>query len=189
MKHQRTVLVGALGLACAAAILPLGGCSGYQDTWLVPEDTVSLYSLARPELLDRPAAYDFISYSTVVVEATDRSDPRGFDMAVSELDGQYVALPAGMFQSFDISPGIAVDSSGATWDDLVMAPKGGYVTDAAVPLRTDVLYAIKTRRDRAGCNHYGKFQVLSVASTGEVELRVAANTFCNRRDLVPSNSN
>ncbi len=181
-------MIGALALVCAVAILPLDGCNGYQDTWLVPEDTVSLYSLARPELLDRPSAYDFISYSAVVVESTARLDPRGFDMAVSELDGAFVALPSGMFQNFDIAPGIAVDSSGTSWDDLVLAPRDGYVTDSAVPLRTGWLYAVKSRRDRAGCNHYGKFQVLNIATTGEVELRVAANTFCNRRDLLPSNN-
>ncbi len=186
MKHERKLLIGAFGLICAGAVLPLGGCDTYQQTWYVPEDTVSLYSLARPELMDRPSAYDFISYTTVVVEGTDRPDPRGFDMAVSELNGEFVALPSGMFQNFDIAPGIAIDSSGTTWDDLVVAPRSGYITDSAVPLRTDVLYAIKTRRDAGGCNHYGKFKVLNISANGEVELQVAANTYCNRRDLTPS---
>jgi hypothetical protein len=160
-------------------------CDAFEPVWYGVTDFPVLYSLARAEYIGRESAYDFIGQRPVVVERPKAQDPYDFDLAVTEIDGQFFALPAGLFEGFPISPGIAVDSSGIAFEDMARAPREGYVTDAPVPLRTGWVYAVRTRRDFRGCNMYGKFEVIHVDPVGIVELRTMRNPLCNDRNLVP----
>ena len=186
MKRRFPTAAGLVWLLFPAAMVPLiGACDQFELNWVPVEDTVSLYSLARPEYIDMPSAFDFYSRRVIVVEQPFPGEPMIFDVAFSELDGEFVFLPAGIFATFAISPGIAVDSSGTPFDELVEAPAGGYVTDAPVPVRTDVVYTVRTRRAGAGCSRYGKFEVLELDSEGLVEFRQVRNNLCNDRELIP----
>lgn len=190
MKRRFPVLVRPLfGLIPLLAVLPFGGCEEYDQNWLLTVDSAALYSLARPEYVGRAGGYDFAEPvsqggGAVVVESTGPSN--NFDLAVTEMDGQLVALPAGMFQGFDVEPGIQEDSTGVSFEDWDLAPRGGYITDAPVPLREGGLYAVRSRPDaRFRCAHYGKFEVLSLHPDGVVELRAVRNHLCNDRELIP----
>lgn len=186
MKRRFSTLLGpTLGLLVLAALVPLStGCEGIEFDWMPVEDTVQIFSLAEAEFTDYPAAFDFYNRTRVVVERPLNSNPFVFDMALSELDGELVLLPAGVFATFDISPGLAIDSTSA-FDALAQAPRDGYVTDAAVPVRTDVVYTVRTRRDGRGCTRYGKFEVLEVATEGYIIFRQVRNSLCNDRELIP----
>lgn len=188
MKRRFSTIAGpVLGLLVLAVTLPLGmACEGFEFQWTAIEDTVTLYSLARTEYTDQPAAFDFYNRMPVVVEQPIGSDPMIFDMALSEEDGAMVLLPAGVFATFTIEPGIAMDSSGTSFHDLAVAPRDGYVTDAPVPVRTDVVYTVRTRRDGGGCSRYGKFEILEADPQGVITFRQIRNNLCNDRELIPS---
>lgn len=180
-----TVAGSVFGLLILLASVPLStACDSFDLDWVPIEDTVSLYSLARPEYIDQPSAFDFYARRVIVVEQPVPGDPMIFDVVFSELDGEFVLLPAGLFATFVISPGIAMDSSGTPFDELAVAPREGYVTDAPVPLRTDVVYTVRTRRDGSGCSRYGKFEVLELDPEGLLEFRHVRNNLCNDRELI-----
>jgi hypothetical protein len=176
------------GLTILAAMTTVTACDTFEPTWFAVPDTPVLYSLARTEFIGLPSAYDFIAQRPVVVERPKNQDPYDFDIAVTEIDGEFHVLPAGMFEGFPIQPGIAVDSSGIEFDDMERAPRDGYVTDRPVPLREGWIYAVQTRRDFRGCNMYGKFAVMDLDAAGIVELRAIRNPLCNDRNLVPPES-
>lgn len=179
-----------LGLLIVATLAPLTtGCQGYQPNWVALQDSVTLYSLARPEYAAQPGAFDFYNRARVVVEDTYRGQPFLFDMAVSEQNGEMVLLPAGVFATFSIAPGIAMDSSGTTFEDLDKAPRDGYVTDAPVPVRLDVVYAVRSRSDGSGCSRYGKFEILEADPQGVLTFRQIRNNLCNDRELIPPDPN
>lgn len=187
MKRRFSSIAGPiLGLLVLVTVVPMStACEGFEFDWVAVEDSVTLFSLARPEYADLPAAFDFISRSRVVVDRPMSSDPYVFDMAVSEEGGEMVLLPAGVFQTFGVDPGIAIDSSGTTFDELAEAPREGYITDVAVPVRTDVVYTVRTRQDGGGCRRYGKLEVLEVEPEGILHFRAVRNNLCNDRELIP----
>lgn len=180
-----------LGLLLLASILPAGGCEVYEPTWILTVDSTTLYSLSRPEYMGRVGAYDFARSvsrggGAVIVERNTLNNALEFDFAISEVDGELVALPAGLFEGVTVDPGIAIDSSGIDFEDWGVAPRDGYVTDEPVPLETGVLYAVRSRRGPLdGCTHYGKFEVLSIEADGVVHLQAVRNHLCNDRELIP----
>jgi hypothetical protein len=173
------------GLLLLVAMTPLLACDAFEPTWFGFVDRVQLHSLARAEFIGHPSGYDFIQQRRVVVEETKLQDPYDFDLAVTEIDGAFHALPAGLFEGFPILPGVAVDSSGIAFENVRQAPRDGYITDAPVVLRTDWIYLVRTRRDRRGCQMYGKFEVVDMDAGGIVEIRTLRNPLCNDRNLVP----
>jgi hypothetical protein len=173
------------GLLLLAGLTPLLACDAFEPTWFGIPDFAILYSLSRTEFVGRESAYDFVGQRSVVVERPKTQDPFDFDVAVTEINGVFHALPAGLFEGFTITPGIAVDSSGASFESMTQAPRDGYVTDAPVRLREGWVYAVRTRRDFRGCNMYGKFEVLVLDPAGTVEIRAMRNPLCNDRNLVP----
>lgn len=192
LTSQSRTWLGSIVLA--AAVVSASGCDVYEPIWFMTVDSVALYSVARPEYVGREGAYDFARSlsqggGAVVVERPKGSNIFEFDFAVSEMDGELVALPGGLFEGYDVQPGIAIDSSGVSFEAWDRAPGGGYITDQPVPLRTGVLYAVRSRRGPfTGCNHYGKFEVLALSGAGVVELRAVRNHLCNDRDLIPPDS-
>lgn len=174
-----------MGLLLLVGMGPLVACDAFEPTWFAVEDHVTLYSLARADFVGLESGYDFIAQRPVVVERAKVQDPYDFDVAITEVDGELHAMPAGMFEGFPIQPGIAVDSSGIMFEDMDRAPREGYVTDAPLPLRTGWVYAVQTRRDFRGCNMYGKFMVTEMASDGIVVIQTLRNPLCNDRNLVP----
>lgn len=173
------------GLLLLVGLTPLVACDTFEPSWFDFVDRVELYSLARAEFIGRPSAYDFIQQRPVVVEQPKIHDPYDFDMAVTEIDGVFHALPAGMFEGFPIEPGILVDTSGLEFQDVREAPREGYITDEPVPLHVGSVYIVRIRRDQSGCQRYAKFEVMEVGTEGTVEIRTVRNPLCNDRNLVP----
>jgi hypothetical protein len=186
MKRLHHIRQGPLaGLLLLAATIPHLACDTFEPTWFAIDDQVLLHSLARAEFVGLESAYDFIAQRPVVVEQPKVQEPYDFDIAVTELGGVFHVLPAGVFEGFPIQPGVAVDSSGITFEQMERAPRDGYVTDAAIPLRLGWVYAVQTRRDFRGCQMYGKFEVIALDPSGVAEIRAIRNPLCNDRNLVP----
>lgn len=174
-------LVGVLLLALS---LPSTGCDAFEPTMFPVGDTVVLHSLARAEHIGEVSAFDFIIPQAVVVERPKDRSYTDFDVAISELDGAFVMLPAGMFETFDIEPGIVVDRSGVVFEEVTEAPSSGYITDTEVPLELGPIYVVRTRAQNA-CSRYAKFEVLDLdMADGTVEFRFLRNNLCNDRALI-----
>lgn len=181
------------GLLAAGASVALTACDdGIQPlVWGNFPDTVDLYSLARTEHIDRPAAYSIAyqgfagSRGAIVLERLV-ADPFAFDFAVSEDEtGAFVLLPTGVFAQAGVQPGILVDST-ATFESLERAPRDNYITDEPVVASTDVVYVLRSRQARNGCFYYGKMEILELDPAGIATLRVLANINCSDRSLVPN---
>lgn len=170
------------GLLFLALTLPGGGCDAYEPTAFPVGDTVVLYSLARAEYIGERSGFDFIAPQAVRIEQAKLSPPGDFDIAFSELDGAFVLLPAGAFEGLNVTPGIAVDSSGVLFEQYHRAPSEGYITEEPVPLRMDVIYAVRTR-SQSGCSRYGKLEVLDLDPEGILEFRFLRNSLCNDRGI------
>lgn len=175
------------GLLILVSILPSAGCDSVEPTMFPVGDTVTLYSLARAEYIGRASAFDFRTPQAVVVERPKGSDFAEFDVAFSEIDGAPVLLPAGLFESFGTEPGILVDESGVSFEELSRAPADGYITDAAVDLREEWVYVIRTR-SRGACSQYAKMEVLELEADGLLEFRFLRNNLCNDRALEPDDN-
>jgi len=154
--------------------------------WDATPDTLAVYSLAREELHGLPAAIDFVSVQVVRVDQPGASGL--WDVALSELDGEFVLLPAGAVSGIGLRPGIAVIEDQA-FEDVVRAPRdtAAYTRTEPVPVRTDVVYVIRTgRRTGSSCSYFAKAEVVTAdADAGRVEIQVVRNINCNDRDLVP----
>ncbi len=188
MRPTSKSLAGPLiGLLILVSILPSAGCDSVEPTMFPVGDTVVLYSLARAEYIGHASAFDFRTPQAVVVERPKGADFADFDVAFSEVDGDFVLLPAGLFESFGTEPGIAVDESGVLFEELSRAPSEGYITDAAVPLREGPVYVIRTR-SRNACSQYAKMEVLELDPDGILEFRFLRNNLCNDRALEPADS-
>ena len=181
------------GLLAAGASVALTACDdGIQPlVWGNFPDTVELYSLARTEHIDRPAAYSIAyqgfagSRGAIVVERLLGS-PFAFDFAVSEDEaGTFLLLPTGVFAESDVRPGILVDDT-ASFEGLQRAPRDGYITEEPLVARTDVVYVIRSRQNPNGCFYYGKMEVLDLDPAGIMTLRILANINCSDRSLVPN---
>ena len=180
-------------LLAAGASVALTGCDdGIQPlVWGNFPDTVELYSLARTDFVNRPAAYSLayqapVPRGALVLETLPSAFAFEFDFAVSEDEsGQFLLLPTGVFAQADVQPGIFVDST-ATFDSLERAPRDKYITDEPVVASTDVVYVLRSRQARTGCFYYGKMEILELDPAGIVTLRILANINCSDRSLVPN---
>jgi hypothetical protein len=182
-RPLRTVSGPILGLLVIAVTVPsMAGCDPFEPRMLPLGDTVSLYSLARPEYIGRPSAFDFYSPVSVVLESLRARGPDDFDVAFTEADGQFLFLPAGLFETFSIRPGVVRITSGESFEALEVAPSEGYVTEESVPLEAGGLYAVRSR-DVGACSRYAKFEVLDLDPDGVVEFRFLRNNLCNDRTL------
>jgi len=186
MISQRVGTRWVLGLAFAS--LGCGDDLGL-GTWLAIPDTSVIYSLSRPELLRRPAAYDFVQLRRVVVE--DPGTTGTWDVVLAEEGGQFVIVPASNFPLLTDSRAVVGVTTNTTLESLREAPGDTTAySRAPVRLREGAVYVVRTRREvcvgfGSGVR-YGKFQVISMdAAMGAVTITAVRNPFCNDRKLIP----
>lgn len=176
-----------VGLLALLSTLVLGGCDDGLEPriWGNFPDTAVLHSLARPEHVGLPSAYNIAGLHAVIIDQP-KGNPADFDFAVTENDqGEFLLLPAGMFANFSIRPGIQVDST-ATFDELSRAPQEGYSFEEPVVADSNLVYVVRSRQAGNGCFSYGKIEVLELDPAGSVTIRALANPNCSDRSLTPN---
>jgi hypothetical protein len=180
-RRFQTVSGPLIGLLALLLVLPSAGCDPVDPEMFPEGDTLTLFSLARPEYVGQVSAVDvYGALRTVNVEqAKPVSDP-DFDFAFSELDGDFVLLPAGLFEGYTVTPGI-IEVSGA-FETVDRAPDEDYITDAAVPLVENGLYVVRSR-SVGSCRRYAKVEVLDLDPDGILEFRFLWSNLCNDRSL------
>ena len=177
----------SLVVATAAAVLFACDDNPFAIRWEVNPDTVRLYALSRPEP-NLVSGFDFYLRRPVRIEAPTTGDD--WDLAVDTRDGQLVWLP-------QTALGIPSDAALAILEDetflsAIEAPEDTtlYVSDEPVPIFTDRIYVIRTRRHPGTfgtiCNYYGKIEALSTdVAAGTVSFQFDVSRICNSRDLIP----
>jgi len=181
------IVHGLRALAIVASVVaPACGDDPFTVTWTENPDTVQLYAISRPEL-NLFSAFDFYTRIPKRLESASTGDL--WDLVTDVRDGQFVWLPAG---ALGITSEAAVATvEGETFESAARAPSdtARYVDDEPVPVRTDRIYVIRTRRVRGSfstCNHYGKIEALETDPVaGTIRFRFDVNRICNDLALIP----
>lgn len=152
----------------------------------VPEESIEtwLFTIEDGALRD-PSALDLARRIPGRVR-THESPDWDFELRRSE-QGQIQFVPRNVVLGTSGSAGLQrVDDA---FEELDVAPGGGYRTDAALPVEVSGVYAVRSRNDprtRITCFRYMKMEVLEVdQEAGRVTFRFLGNPNCGRRTLVP----
>lgn len=180
-------------MALAAMLGPavLAGCDdsiGPRPWSLIP-DTVTLYSLSRPEHFGLPSAYDFSAFSAggahaVVVEAPGSTGQ--WDIVVIDGATELELAPAGMFEGIAATPAMAL-ITGQTFEELAKAPRdeSAYNDSTPVSAAPGLIYVVRSRQV-SSCVFYAKIEMLEQDFTvGTLTFRRMSNINCNDRSLIP----
>lgn len=185
---RRFLLAASLGVSTLA----LGACGDdpFAIQWASNIDTVTLYSLARPEL-GLASAFDFADLQLRVVESIGATG--SWDLAVNDDGTRAFFVPPGAL-GVESRAGI-VPIAGVDFDDVTEAPADTslYVRDEPVPVEVGRAYVVRTRELRGFfsqlCVYYAKLEPISVdLEAGTVEFFHESSPACNDRNLVPTES-
>jgi hypothetical protein len=116
---------------------------------------------------------------------TDQNDD--FDFAFNiQPDGTPVFLPLAALGLPSATADPGVQRRDATFDEIVVAPSNGYVTDEAVPIQIGERYLVRSRVICSGLGVpvYAKLEILAFTDRF-VELKVLANRNCGYKGLEP----
>lgn len=179
--------------AALCAALVVSGCNdeidfGFGD-WEADVDTVTLYTVDRPEYQGLPSAYDIRATRTLRIE--DPAATGQWDFALTGgADGEPLTLtPLGAFFSVSSNAGIAPVRG--TFEEFATAPtdSASYTIDGPVVLDADTLYVIRSRQaavSGSSCSNFAKLDPLEVDQVeGTFTFQVTANPNCNDTALIP----
>lgn len=189
-SHLRPDCRLPFALAVGLSTLTLGACGDdpFEVQWASDIDTVTIYSLDRPEV-GLPSAYDFNGRRSVVVEAPGATG--SWDLAFEDDGSTPRFTPPG---------GLGIDSdaavaaiAGVAFADVTDAPSDTslYARTQGVPITVGETYVIRTRQVRGffgrSCVYYAKVEPIALdVDARTVEFRFEASPACNDRSLVPT---
>jgi len=165
------------------------GTDPFAIHWAIQPDTVTLYSLARPEL-GLPSGFNFYNRRPVLVERANSTG--NWDVAVGTENGAIVLLPPGALNV----PGKARVAAlpGTTFDEVVEAPADTTLYSAVqpVPVQMGTVYVIRTNQSVGSfgtyCVYYAKLAPVEIDATqGSLRFVFDSSPVCNDRALIPKN--
>jgi hypothetical protein len=176
---RRLLLVSALiaGLGCSDPnALPNASVPNVVDT-------VTLWSLVGGPLRDPTA------YSLADRRALRTYESIGFEFAFTiDAAQRPVLLPLavlGLSPGSGLKPGLL--SSAVAFDQMLKAPRNGYLTADTIPIQVGDLYFVRSRpicTSLGGVPEYGKMEVLALDPAQQtVTFQVLANNNCGYRAL------
>jgi len=193
---RRTALLDRripVAVALAVSVFALAACGDdpFEVQWASNIDTVTLFSIQRPEL-GLASAFNFPGRLRVVIESPQATDT--WDVAVDDDGSTAFLVPSG---------GLGVESRAAVatlpgipFDDVTEAPgdTSVYVRDAPVPMEIGTTYAVRSR-ELPGffgqrCVYYSKLQPIEFdPDRRSLVFFYEASPACNDRNLVPTQEN
>lgn len=186
---MRSRVFASLALSAALVASACGDDTLGVAHWDEVVDTVTLYTVDRPEYQGLVSAYDMVNGVPKRVE--DRGVTGVWDFALTGGDGSPLGLtPTGALLDVASTAGLSARDP-MPFDSLRVAPRDSadYVRDAAVEVATGDLFALRSRVTFVGgssCVHFGKLEVLEVdQAEGTLTFRAMANPLCNDRKLYP----
>ena len=177
-----------LGVSGLALVVGTACDDGFgPQVWSDTPDTLTIYSITRPELLGRASGVDVASLRLVVLESAGGT--AAWDFALAEEEGGFVLLPQAAVPGLDSRAGIVAVSE-TTLDDVVQAPEDA---DAFLQTGIDVeigqVYVVRSRRVQCELGtgvYYGKMKALALdAPSGTFRFEIVRNPYCNNRSLIP----
>lgn len=188
-RGTSTPFASALVLA-TGALLAFGACDDdpYAIPWEEAPDTVTLHSLARPEL-NLYSAFNFTNRRRIRVESPTATGV--WDVAVDTRSGSIVLLPPGALGVHTARARIAT-IAGTSFEEVTEAPldTASYVSAAPVPVAYGNIYVVRTNQ-QAGvfgsqCVYYAKLEPLDIdAAGGTLTFVFDSNPVCNDPRLIP----
>lgn len=172
--------------AALASTLGCGDDLGLDD-WNAIPDTVTIFSLSRPDLINLPSAYDFVNHSALRVESPIAAGR--WDLAVRHEGNALALVTAGGFPGQNSRAAIA-PITGTTFEELAEAPEDTTrYTVGPVVVQPGQVFAVRTRRAECSFSlsvRFAKMRVLDVDPVaGSVRFVAITNPFCNDRELIP----
>jgi hypothetical protein len=160
--------------------------------WDPTPDTLTIYSISRPDLIGLPSAFDGVQLRRVAVESPSATGT--WDFVLAEQGANFVMVPASALGGAPSRAGIATIGTGAL-EDILEAPSDTAAFSALpVVIQPGTNYVLRTRREV--CSGFGtgvfyaKLQAVGVdASNGTYRFAVVRNPYCNDRRLVPPEQN
>lgn len=148
------------------------------------EGTGRIFSLARPDAVGRPAAFDLTPPDPQAVEVESTTATQRWDIALSESDGALVLVPASAFEGQGDAR-IVVEPE-RSFAEVTEAPDDDDAyEDAAVPVEMGSVYIVRSRR-LSSCVFFSKLQPIEVdAEAGIVRFEYVLNPNCNGRSFEP----
>jgi len=183
---RRFLFAAAVGLSTLA----LGACGDdpFEIQWASDIDTVTLYSLARPEI-GLASAYDFNGRRSIVVEEPGATG--SWDVAFEDDGSSAWFTPPGALGVE--SEAALAPIAGVAFEDVTEAPSDTslYVGSQAVPISVGQTYVVRSRELRGFfgrlCVYYAKVEPVAVDFDARtVDFRFEASPACNDRSLVPT---
>jgi hypothetical protein len=172
-------------LTAAACDDPFG-----PQLWDATPASMTLYSASRAEYVGLVSAVDVVSQpvSPVAIEAPGATGNWDF-VLLDGPDGLMFSSSSEAFEGAPTGARIAVITN-TSFLDVTEAPSDtAAYSRGPVPLRTDVVYVIRSRR--AGCGftsgvRYAKLQPIEVDPVaGTFRFAIVRNPYCEVRSLVP----
>jgi hypothetical protein len=179
----------AFAAVAVAGIVGTVGCGDdpFKIEWEISPDTVTLWSLTRPEL-GLPAGFDFLQGEPIRVEQASATGR--WDLALSAEGQSLVLLPPGALSI--PSRARVARLTGRSFDEVVEAPADTTLYSAVdpVPVEMGSVYVVRTNQ-RVGsfgtsCVYYAKLAPLTIdPEAGTLRFVYDASPVCNDRALIP----
>jgi hypothetical protein len=173
--------------AAASLGSPACGDDPFAIRWTENPDTVTLYSLARPER-NLLSAFSFLTRTAIRIESATATGT--WDMAVDTRGGEIVLLPPGALGV--TSRARIAPLPGTTFAEVIEAPADTllYTADQPVPVTMGTIYVVRTNQYQGSfgtrCTNYAKLEPLVIdPSGGTLSFVFDASPVCNDRRLIP----
>ena len=159
----------------------------FTQEWVAHPDTVTLFSLSRPELIGKPSAYNIVDGLPVAVENPGVTG--SWDFALIDQGNDLAIMPASGFSGLGSRAAIVTTNSTSLFEFKEAPSDTSLYKTTATPMRVGNVYVVRSRRESCGFGsgfRYGKLEPLAIDKTaGTMEFRIIVNPYCNDRRLIP----
>lgn len=174
------------------AVLTLAACDDPfgPQVWDGTPATMTLYSASRAEYVGLVSALDIVSQPVTPVSIEAPGALGNWDLVLLDgPDGLMFSSSSTAFEGAPTGARIAMITNTA-FVDVTEAPSDtAAYTFGPVPLRTDAVYVIRSRRSGCGFTsgvRYAKLQPIEIdLARGTFRFAVVRNPYCEIRSLVP----
>jgi hypothetical protein len=174
-----------------AAVFMLAACDDPfgPQLWNANPRELTLYSASRVEYTGMVSALDLASDPVAAIAIEAPGATGNWDVVLVDQGGTLALAPAGYFSGVSARSAIATIQNRA-FIDVTEAPRDtAAYSQAPVPLRTDVVYVIRSRRAACGFTagyRYAKVQPIEIdQQRGIFRFAIVRNPYCDDRALVP----
>ncbi|CAN5771414.1 hypothetical protein BH23GEM10_BH23GEM10_06160 [soil metagenome] len=172
-----------------AVVLGACGDSTAPAFWDATPDTLLMYSASVPEYIGFRSALDVVALPVRAVPIEASGATGQWDVALVNDGGSLALVAASAFEGLSSRSAVAV-LDGAVFADVDRAPSDTSAdTTQPVPLRSNAVYIIRSRRGQCGFtsgSRYAKLHPIEIdVAAGTFRFSIVRNPYCDDRSFVP----